>query len=101
MKSKFVETRGKTKAQVKKARRQGHEHRLAQAAYVQKLLESRFKGERDSALYAVVGDFNDTEESPFLKPLLRSKRLVHVIAQTRATRRRTLSSGYRPARSRS
>jgi endonuclease/exonuclease/phosphatase family metal-dependent hydrolase len=43
----------------------------------------RFKGDHNTALYAVIGDFNDTEESPWIAPLLRSPHLVNVLAQTR------------------
>ncbi len=80
LKSKFVDTRGKTKAKVEQDTLAGHKKRLAQAQFVQKLVRARFKGQHSKALYAVVGDFNDTEESPWVKPLVKSSLLTDVVA---------------------
>jgi len=50
---------------------------------VAKRVLDRFAGEHDTALYAVLGDFNDTERSPWIAPLTQLKQLVDVVAQTR------------------
>jgi endonuclease/exonuclease/phosphatase family metal-dependent hydrolase len=81
-KSKFVDPKLKAAAK-KKAALDGHKHREKQAAYVSKLVKDRFAGKHDSALYSVVGDFNDTDQSPYLAPLLESPNLVDAIAETR------------------
>lgn len=83
LKSKFVDSRGKTAAAKKKAALAGHQRRREQATFVEKLVRARFDGQHDSALYAVVGDFNDTEESPWIKPLVKSDLLVDLIEKTR------------------
>jgi predicted extracellular nuclease len=83
LKSKFVDTRGKTEAEIARAVKAGNARSAAQARYVAKLVEERFKGRHASALYAVVGDFNDTQESRALASVLQSPRLVDVLAVTR------------------
>jgi endonuclease/exonuclease/phosphatase family metal-dependent hydrolase len=83
LKSKFVDTRNKATADMKLAALKSHRQRLAQAAKVANYVEERFKGQHGTALYAVIGDFNDTEESPWVAPLLQSPLLVDVVAQTR------------------
>lgn len=83
LKSKFVDSRGKSKEQIKKAVLDGHEKRKLQAEFVAQRISQRFKGQLDTALFAVVGDFNDTEESPWVAPLVQSRHLVDVIAATR------------------
>ncbi len=82
LKSKFVDPKLEPAAK-KKAALTGHQHRKKQAAHVAKLVKERFAGKHDTALYAVVGDFNDTEESPYLAPLLDSSLLVDTLAETR------------------
>jgi endonuclease/exonuclease/phosphatase family metal-dependent hydrolase len=83
LKSKFVDGRGKTEAQKTAALLAGHQRRHLQAEFVAKRVLERFKEQHDTALYAVVGDFNDTEESPWVAPLTTMKQLVDVIATTR------------------
>jgi endonuclease/exonuclease/phosphatase family metal-dependent hydrolase len=83
LKSKFIDERGKTDAQIKAARLAGHRRRQLQAKFVTERVLERFKGQHDTALYAVIGDFNDTEESPWVTPLTKLKQLVDVIAATR------------------
>jgi endonuclease/exonuclease/phosphatase family metal-dependent hydrolase len=60
-----------------------HQKRLAQAQWVADLVEKRFAGNHDTALYAVVGDFNDTVESPWIAPLVGSPRLTNIIEKNR------------------
>lgn len=60
-----------------------HQRRKGQAAAVAKIVEERFAGQHDSALYAVVGDFNDTPFSRYLWPLLDSPRLTDVLREHR------------------
>jgi endonuclease/exonuclease/phosphatase family metal-dependent hydrolase len=62
--------------------RDGHEARLKQATAVAKIVRDRF-GAKSSALYAVIGDFNDTSESPWTKPLDAMPELVDCIAKHR------------------
>jgi hypothetical protein len=57
-----------------------HERRLAQAETVAAYVDARFVGSHDTALYAVVGDFNDTPASPWVNPLLTSPHLTDVLA---------------------
>ncbi len=63
---------------------ESHGQRKLQAKTVSEQIEDRFKGEHDSALYAVVGDFNDTPYSPYIKPLIESPYLSNVIQEYRA-----------------
>lgn len=83
LKSKFVESRGLSPAKIKQGALNGHKRRQLQAKFVADLVSQRFKSTMNRALFAVVGDFNDTEESPWIKPLLASNQLVNVIAATR------------------
>jgi endonuclease/exonuclease/phosphatase family metal-dependent hydrolase len=83
LKSKFADEIGKSREEVVRARLDGHEKRKAQAKYVSDLVRARFADAHDKALYAVVGDLNDTDESPWLKPLLGTRMLHDVVADTR------------------
>jgi endonuclease/exonuclease/phosphatase family metal-dependent hydrolase len=80
-KSKLV-TREKNESAAKyQARiRESHARRQRQAERVAELVEARFASAPATALYAVVGDFNDTPESPYLRSLVTSQRLVDVLA---------------------
>ena len=60
---------------------EGHKKRLRQAQVVAELVERRFSGNLDTALFAVVGDFNDTPFSPWVAPLVNSPHLVDVVRQ--------------------
>ncbi|MFD2588977.1 endonuclease/exonuclease/phosphatase family protein [Croceitalea marina] len=58
-----------------------HTRRLNQAAEVAKIIKEKFKGSYNTALFAVIGDFNDTPFSPWLKPLMDSPHLIDVISR--------------------
>lgn len=60
-----------------------HEKRKKQADEVIKFVTQRFHGQHNSALYAVIGDFNDTPESPWLNPLMTSNLLKNIITKYR------------------
>jgi endonuclease/exonuclease/phosphatase family metal-dependent hydrolase len=82
-KSKLViGAKGETPEQFRERLRAAHETRRRQAATVARLVRERFASQPD-ALYAVVGDFNDTPGSPWLKPLLGSPLLVDVLGKLR------------------
>lgn len=69
-KSKYVESgTNDTVADVQRRRRAGHARRQAQAQHVLDIVKERFAGRITTALFAVIGDFNDTAESPYLAPL--------------------------------
>ncbi len=80
LKSKFVtREQNDTDASYKAKVRKSHAKRKAQAEQVLQYVKGRFGGRHNSALYAVVGDFNDTPESPYLAKLLSSNLLTDVI----------------------
>jgi len=61
-----------------------HQKRFSQAQHVADYVAKRFRGRHDRALYAVIGDFNDTPYSPWLAPLANSPHLVDVLAKYRS-----------------
>ena len=80
LKSKLVKRKSSdTDAQYNDKVKASHEKRLKQAATVIEYIEDRFNGFHDTALYAVIGDFNDTPYSPWIKPLIDSPRLFNVL----------------------
>ncbi len=84
LKSKFVRRKGgETIASYKARIRKSHQKRQAQAKQVLKYVKKRFAEQHDTALYAVVGDFNDTPESPYVKKLVSSSLLTDVIRRHR------------------
>ncbi len=84
LKSKFVQHRaGASAAEKRRDIQKSHGKRLAQAKRVMQYIDDRFRGQHNTALYAVVGDLNDTPESPWVKPLMRSSRLANVIREHR------------------
>jgi endonuclease/exonuclease/phosphatase family metal-dependent hydrolase len=84
LKSKFVRRQaGDTEAEFHARIRRSHERRLAQAQAVARYIGQRFEGRQTTALYAVVGDFNDTPESPWVAPLFDTPRLTDVLARHR------------------
>jgi endonuclease/exonuclease/phosphatase family metal-dependent hydrolase len=84
LKSKFVEKeKNDTEETYRKKVRESHEKRRAQAKKVLEFVRKRFAGRQDEALYAVVGDFNDTPESPYLHDLMASRLLTNVIRKCR------------------
>jgi endonuclease/exonuclease/phosphatase family metal-dependent hydrolase len=81
LKSKFVETRGKTDAQVLAEQKAAAERRRKQALAVRSILKLRFPGERyGDARFAVVGDFNAAPAEPSVAPLVKSAGLHNVVA---------------------
>ena len=72
-----------TDAQYKRKVKDSHEKRMAQAQKVVEYIAQRFRGRHATALYAVVGDCNDTPYSPWLAPLMRSSRLTDVLGKYR------------------
>jgi endonuclease/exonuclease/phosphatase family metal-dependent hydrolase len=72
-----------TDAQYRNKVLRSHRRRLSQATEIARLVDQRFAGQHNTALYAVVGDFNDTAESPWLAPLMNSPRLTNIIAELR------------------
>ncbi len=84
LKSKLVIRRSnESDAQYRNRVRQSHRKRLTQATEIAGYIDQRFHGEQNTALYAVVGDFNDTPESPWLAPLMTSPRLTNIISEFR------------------
>lgn len=84
LKSKLVKrSSNDTDAQYRAKVLASHQKRLSQATEIARLVDQRFAGQHNTALYAVVGDFNDTPESPWLAPLMNSPRLTNIIAQLR------------------
>jgi len=85
LKSKFVERDpGESDGDYQGKILNSHQKRLSQARKVTEYLEARFKGQHAQALYAVVGDFNDTPESPWVEPLVNSPNLTDMLAAHRA-----------------
>jgi endonuclease/exonuclease/phosphatase family metal-dependent hydrolase len=81
LKSKYVEREtGESDDAYNQKVRASHERRLAQAEKVATYVDARFNGSHDTALYAVVGDFNDTPASPWVNPVLTSPHLTDVLA---------------------
>ena len=62
---------------------QSHKKRLAQAQKVAEYVNARFSGHHDQSLYAVVGDFNDTPESPWVAPVIKLPHLTDLLAAHR------------------
>ena len=58
-----------------------HGRRLNQATEVAKIIDKRFVGQHNTALYAVIGDFNDTPYSKWLHPLITSPHLKNVLSE--------------------
>jgi endonuclease/exonuclease/phosphatase family metal-dependent hydrolase len=56
-----------------------HKKRLNQAQHVAQYVDKRFHGLHSRALYAVIGDFNDTAYSPWLAPLTNSPHLKDIL----------------------
>ena len=84
LKSKFVARKpGASAAEHQAAVLASHQRRLSQAQRVADIVAGRFAGHHGTALYAVVGDCNDTPESPWLAPLFDSPHLTDVLAAHR------------------
>jgi len=82
LKSKFVDRKNKTAAQIKAATRKSNERRKSQAEAVKRIVKSRFAGSAfNSELFMVVGDLNDQPYSPWVKPLVRDAGLYDVMRE--------------------
>jgi endonuclease/exonuclease/phosphatase family metal-dependent hydrolase len=71
---------GKTQAQKDADTRRAHALRRRQAETVARLVQERMAGKTTTALYAVVGDFNDTPTSPSVTPLSRHRALTDIVS---------------------
>lgn len=81
LKSKFVDRRKhNTPAKYQAEKLKGHKKRLRQSEEIMKIIAERFDGEHTTALYAVIGDLNDTAYSPWVAPLFNSPRLTDLVA---------------------
>lgn len=60
-----------------------HEKRRRQSNAVREYVRERLSGQLDTALYAVIGDFNDTQESPYIQRLLGYNRLTDIVRRHR------------------
>ena len=56
-----------------------HRRRKMQAQKAKSLMAQRFVGSHTKALYAVIGDFNDTPQSPYIRDLIRSGHLTDLL----------------------
>jgi endonuclease/exonuclease/phosphatase family metal-dependent hydrolase len=85
LKSKWVrKVRGETDAELEERKKLAHRTRKAQAWAVRRIVRRRFRANDDRALYAVIGDFNDTPKSPWLSPLTHgSAKLWDVVRRHR------------------
>lgn len=84
LKSKLVmRAKGDTDEAYNNKVKDSHERRRDQAEAVCNYIKERFEGRHDQALYAVVGDFNDTAMSPWVAPLTRSSYLTDLLAAYR------------------
>ncbi|MCJ7653944.1 MAG: endonuclease/exonuclease/phosphatase family protein [Dehalococcoidia bacterium] len=84
LKSKLVvKEKGESDEKHLKNLKDSHERRLGQAQAVCDYVRERFEGQHNQALYAVVGDFNDTALSPWVAPLLESPHLTDIVATYR------------------
>lgn len=85
-KSKFVRRNAnESDADYNERVKRSHQRRESQAEAVRDHLRERFPGQNNQALYAVVGDFNDTPHSPWLNPLLSLPNLVDVVSEHRTS----------------
>lgn len=84
LKSKFVRrSAGESDASYNGRVLESHQRRLAQAEKIAEYIDDRFHNQQTSALYAVVGDFNDTPESPWVAPLFSTPRLTDCVSRHR------------------
>ena len=65
-----------------------HKRRQLQAQKAKKIMAERFAGNHANALYAVIGDFNDTPQSPYIKNLIKSGHLTDLLKAHRSTKDR-------------
>jgi len=80
LKSKFVDTLGKTQQQIAAETKRANDRRKAQATAVKKIVRSRFSGSAfNKERFVVLGDFNDQPDSPALRPLVKNAGLHDAI----------------------
>jgi endonuclease/exonuclease/phosphatase family metal-dependent hydrolase len=90
LKSKFVDKRGKTQAQIAAATKNANDRRKAQATEVKKIVQARFPGSAfKKERFIVLGDFNDQPDSPAVKPLVKDVGLHDAISSLPADERWT------------
>ena len=84
LKSKFIQRNaGETDASFNQRRLNDHLRRQNQAQTVRNIVSQRMQGNHATALYAVIGDFNDQPESPYLQPLLSYNQLTDILRRHR------------------
>lgn len=84
LKSKFVSrSAGESDASYRNRVRRSHQKRQSQAREVRRIVQRRFRGQLTTALFAIVGDFNDTPESPWVEPLLQWRTVTDIVARHR------------------
>lgn len=79
LKSKLAQ--GDTQAKKDADTRKSHARREQQSQTVADLVRERMKGRLNKALYAVVGDFNDTPSSPSVVALTRDELLTDLVSE--------------------
>ncbi|MBI4704418.1 MAG: hypothetical protein HY744_25220 [Deltaproteobacteria bacterium] len=90
LKSKFVDTKGKTAEQIAAEKQLADERRRVQARAVRAIVRARFPAESfETELFAVVGDLNDQPASPWLRPLVGQAGLHDAIGGLPAAERWT------------
>lgn len=89
LKSKFVDP-GTPKDKIQEAVERANALRLRQSTKVAEIVTRRFKGRNfDKANFVVAGDFNDTPDSPYVRPLVRDLGLHDVISRLEPAERWT------------
>lgn len=78
LKSKFATG---TETQKRAQRRRAGRHREAECARIRSLVEERMSGQLETALFCVLGDFNDVPASPWVAPLFTAPFLHDVIGE--------------------
>lgn len=80
LKSKFVDKRGKSPQKIAAEIKKANERRKKQASEVRKIVKRRFPGTLfNKELFAVVGDFNDQPDSPWVRSLVKQAGLHNAI----------------------
>jgi endonuclease/exonuclease/phosphatase family metal-dependent hydrolase len=95
-KSKFVDTRNKTPAQIQAETERSDRRRQLQAEAVRDILKKRYPGSHyHTRKFMVVGDFNDQPDSPALAPLLNQADLYNPVEDLPDSERWTYWYGSR------
>jgi len=81
LKSKFVDTRGKTPQQIAAETKRANERRKAQGLAIRKIVRARFRGAAfNKERFVVLGDGNDYPDSPWMRPLVKNMGLHDAIS---------------------